>query len=797
VKVTALNRAPSQNQLERFPRKALYPGALPLFVFVIVAVLALVGTNQGGTLGVSGTPCGAGWCIDDVYPASMAWTEGIRPGDLIMEIDGEKTSSATAATSWRNIQSIVVADDRGDLVPAEVTIPVIGQSPLKWSMWVVAGFFATLGTLVWYRRPDLASAAGLGRMAATASVALAIAPAAGGPQLEWALAIQFAALAILGFTFFDFVFQMAGEHAPHRKPTIYLRRLLGALTIVILLGYPITVFVAPSLYEFLLPLVATTLASGLLSSVYVLLAAVIKAPGGSEEDRLRVPLLGMLLGATPFPLATLVPLALGNDPLAPHLTVLPVILIPSAFAYSILHDQLWGIRRLIHRSLVYGLVSAMVLTIVIGGVALSQRLLNASGNSTGDVLSVSIVALLGISLYGPLIRGVRWVIDRAMYGMTPSYPEFVQGLQRDLASADPESELPETLIRVLAEHLDLESALLFRHNEEEEQEVTEVMTSIGSGTDRVMEALQERRIALPTDEAGDQLAVIPFEEEQILAMQLWAAEQHVGTLFLGPKNGGELFIQEEVNLVMNAAPFMAAALERHEVSQTMRQLNRRLVETDEMSRQRMAVDLHDGPLQKAVTLAIGRVADPEVQREVATELVNELRELSSRLRPSILDDLGLPSSLEWLLEHNMRGTEIIGALALEGIDEDQRFDPAVELALFRVTQEAINNAVKHSSATELRVNIERDDEQIALTIKGNGVGIGGTGSGRIPSSRLGMIGMSERVMQVGGHLEVHSWPGRGVFIQATVPMHTNAPSEAPVAASLPQPEGVSRPEGDL
>lgn len=125
------------------------------------------------------------------------------------------------------------------------------------------------------------------------------------------------------------------------------------------------------------------------------------------------------------------------------------------------------------------------------------------------------------------------------------------------------------------------------------------------------------------------------------------------------------------------------------------------------------------------------------------------------------------------------------------MDEDHRFDSAVELALFRVTQEAINNAVKHSSATELRVNIECDEDQIALTIKDNGVGIGGTGSGRIPSSRLGMIGMSERVMQVGGHLQVHSWPGRGVFIQATVPTHETTP----LSTGVPQPDQVPEPGG--
>ena len=319
----------------------------------------------------------------------------------------------------------------------------------------------------------------------------------------------------------------------------------------------------------------------------------------------------------------------------------------------------------------------------------------------------------------------------------------------------------------MAESLDLEAAVLLRHDEHTESTVE---AAVGEGRQRVLEALQEQRLRLPQGIDADRPALVPFEGEQVLCMQLWAAEEQVGTMLLGPKRGGELFIQDEVNLVMNAAPFMAAALERHEMSQTMRQLNRRLVETDERSRQRMAVDLHDGPLQKAVTLAIGRVLDPAQQKEVATDLVTELRELGSRLRPSILDDLGLPASIEWLLEHNMRGTKISGTLALEGLQEDERLESDVELALFRVTQEAINNAVKHSSASELRISLERDEEQIALTVIDNGVGVGGSGSGKIPSSRLRMVGMRERVLQVGGHLEVHSRPGRGVFIQAVVPL---------------------------
>ena len=738
-----------------------------------MAGLALPSVNESSNLGVRGTACPSGWCVDSVFPAGFAWSVGVREGDSIMLLDGGSPPSTNDTIPWRELESITVIGSGSEPVFAEVSPQPIGQSPLKWSLWLVAGFFAILGALVWSRRPDLASATALGRMATSAAVSLAIAPVAGGPVLDWALAIQLSAMTVLSFTFFDFVYQLVQEQGGTSRISTLLRRALAALTIAILIGYWLSVFVSSSLYEIVQPVWAVTFATALLSSVVVLLVAVVRAPSATDDERLRVPLLGMLLGVTPFPIATLVPLAVGNDPYAPHLTVLPVILIPSAFAYSILHDQLWGIRRLVHRGLVYALLSGVVLTITVGGVALAQTLVEGADSvSRGGIIAISLVVVAGIVVYGPLRSGVRWLVDRIVYGFTPSYPEFIGGLQRDLASADPESELPDTLTQVLAQHLDLEAALLLTAGE---AGGLVPLSAVGDGVGRVITAIDDKRIVLPAGNGDEIPALVPFEGEQILCMQLSAAGQHVGTILLGPKMGGELFIEDEINLVSNAAPFMAAALERHAVSQTMRQLNRRLVETDENSRQRMAIDLHDGPLQKAVALAIGRVVDPQEQREVATDLVNELRELSSRLRPSILDDLGLPASIDWLLEHNMRGTDIRGTLNLEGLDEDQRLDADVELALFRVTQEAINNAVKHSQASEIRISIEQDEEQIALTIKDDGVGIGGSTSDPISSSRLGMVGMRERLLQVGGHLEVVSWPDRGVLIQATVPTQ---PSES-------------------
>ena len=163
--------------------------------------------------------------------------------------------------------------------------------------------------------------------------------------------------------------------------------------------------------------------------------------------------------------------------------------------------------------------------------------------------------------------------------------------------------------------------------------------------------------------------------------------------------------------------------------------------------------------------------------------MDELREFGTRLRPSILDDLGLPSSVEWLLDSSLRGTGIAGALTLGGIDPDGRVPSEIELTLFRVTQEALNNVVKHSSAHNLDVYLGLKGDVLWLKVQDDGVGIGGAGSGRIPSSRLGMVGMRERVMQIGGELLVASEPGSGVTIEVTVPLTQEA------MASIQEPNG--------
>jgi two-component system sensor histidine kinase NreB len=210
------------------------------------------------------------------------------------------------------------------------------------------------------------------------------------------------------------------------------------------------------------------------------------------------------------------------------------------------------------------------------------------------------------------------------------------------------------------------------------------------------------------------------------------------------------------------------AISKGQVSEELRNLNQRMVKAEEMERARVASDLHDGPLQKAILLAMdGEAISQQQKRQIAHQLVSELREVSSRLRPAILDDLGIVPAVEWLLENLPKRFGLATNLSLLGLNEEERFTPDVELALFRVGQESVNNAVKHAKATSVDVLLSKDIDSVVLKVRDNGIGF--SLSSR-ENNGLGLSQMRERVVQLNGSLDILSTPGHGTTVTARIPL---------------------------
>lgn len=155
-------------------------------------------------------------------------------------------------------------------------------------------------------------------------------------------------------------------------------------------------------------------------------------------------------------------------------------------------------------------------------------------------------------------------------------------------------------------------------------------------------------------------------------------------------------------------------------------------------------------------------------------IIQEVRYLSSNLRPAILDDLGLLPSIEFITDKIRQNYGIEIRLGVKG--KPYRFLPEVEVSIFRVIQEALQNIVRHAEATKVDVLVEFDKEDTRFIVRDNGKGIQTMPNSvdELPrAGKLGLAGMFERVELVRGAITLQSSPGNGTLITVSIPVKDN------------------------
>lgn len=230
--------------------------------------------------------------------------------------------------------------------------------------------------------------------------------------------------------------------------------------------------------------------------------------------------------------------------------------------------------------------------------------------------------------------------------------------------------------------------------------------------------------------------------------------------------------------------FSRDVTERKRVEQDLYELSGRVLQSQDEERRRIARELHDGTAQNiaAIALVLRRLSGlpqarpEEIQRPIEESLsmvdqcLSEMRTLSYLLHPPLLDEIGLAPALRWYVN---------GFTSRSGIHVDLQISPEVgrlasdiETALFRVIQESLGNVHHHSGSKIAVINLRRRRGEVVLTISDSGAGIGTTSSGKagdeIRSLGVGIAGMSARLRQFGGKLDVRS-SDRGTTVRAVVP----------------------------
>ena len=202
----------------------------------------------------------------------------------------------------------------------------------------------------------------------------------------------------------------------------------------------------------------------------------------------------------------------------------------------------------------------------------------------------------------------------------------------------------------------------------------------------------------------------------------------------------------------------------------------KFLETQEMDRNRISRDLHDSTVQSLTSL--GHKLELQSMLDLNKEIINDMREIIYDLRPMSLNNIGLISTIEAYCLHLRRYNNLDVVLKVEG--EEKKLTSIVSVTLYRIIQEACNNAVRHSKAKNISIRIAYLNQNIELDIEDNGIGFHIEDEKKNSLDELhgfGLSTMRERARLLSGSFSIESKPGAGTKVKVIVPVNYTSGNE--------------------
>ena len=413
------------------------------------------------------------------------------------------------------------------------------------------------------------------------------------------------------------------------------------------------------------------------------------------------------------------------------------LLVPLSLGIAILRYRLWNIDVIINRTLVYGALTASTVSIyalIVGGLGV---LLQTQGNLVISLLATGLIAVLFQYLRDRLQHGV----NRLMYGERDAPYAVLSRLgQRLEATLAPQAVLP-AIVETVAQALKLPSAAI-------------------------------------TLKQGDEFALVASYGSSLdapLRLPLVYQNEIVGELLLVPRGHGEPLTAADHRLLEDLARQAGVAVYAVRLTADLQRSRERLVTAREEERRRLRRDLHDGLgsqfASQTLILSTARKLvrhDPDAAEALladatahAQEAISEIRRLVYALRPPALDDLGLVAALNEQTTH-YRTSGV--ALSVDAPDSLPQLPAAVEVACYRIAQEALTNVVRHARARTCTVRLTLG-ESLSLEITDDGIGL--------PASfraGVGLTSMRERAIELGGTCLIEPVTSSGTRVYAQLPL---------------------------